>query len=163
MTSRSNFALSILIPKWGSQLSFMFMECVFVQPDFEDKCAVSNLRVASSISVIKCVRLFCPYPPLYFPFSIWKPGSDSRETTPLIRWKWKYSEIRVWCDRDAGAHRCSCVFLLNWKQLQCLSSFACFYHWWQFVTRNQSIWNLTFRRTPNSRLPRIYVMVLYPV
>jgi hypothetical protein len=156
MTSWPNFVLSISIQNWGSQLSFIFMEYLFVHPDLEGKCAVRNLRVASSINVIKCGYLFCLYPPLYFPFSIRKSGSDSRKAIPRITWKWKYSEIRAWYNRGAGVHRCSCVFLLNWKQLQCLLSFPCFYHWWQFVTRNQSIWNLTFRWTQNSRLPRIY-------
>jgi len=59
----------------------MFMEYMFVQLVFEGKCAVSNLGVASSMSAIKCGCPFCPYLPLYFPFSIINSGSDSREAT----------------------------------------------------------------------------------
>ena len=62
----------------------MFMEYTFFQPDLEGKFAISNLGIASSISVIKWGCLFYVYLSLYIPFSIRKSDSDSREATPWI-------------------------------------------------------------------------------
>jgi hypothetical protein len=105
----------------------MFMEYRFFKPDLEGHFAIINLWGTSSISVTKCGCLFSSNFVCIL-HSVTENQVQSPGNLPLrLRENGSILKFEFDIIRGAGVYRCSCVFLLNWKQTQCLLRFACFY------------------------------------